>query len=256
MGVNSLLVIGIFPALLGALADEHRLSAAGIGQAAMLELLAMAVATGLAGMVLPARRLRLIGAAASLGLAAMNLAGLHAAGGAMLALRAGAGVLEGVLLWITVGMIARTVTPERWAGVFFTVQTLGQLGLAFVLAQWVMHRYGADGALVGLALCSLAGVAPALLCPERYAPSPARARRPASCRRRAAGRRSSRSPSTSRAPAASPSICSRWLIRRGSPPMSPAPPTGSAWRRTRSAARWPSSWPVGCAISPSSSSPP
>ncbi len=172
VGVNSLLVLGVFPSLLGALADEHRLSAAGIGQAAMLELLAMAIATGLAAMVLPARRLRLIGAATSIALAAVNLAGLHAGGPLILALRAAAGTLEGVLLWITIGMIARTVTPERWAGVFFTVQTLAQLILAFVLSTFVMGRYGADGALVALALCSLAGLAPALLCPERYAPLP------------------------------------------------------------------------------------
>lgn len=172
VGVNSLLVIGVFPALLGGLADEHRLSAAGIGQAAMLELLAMALSTAAAGMLLKARRLRLIGVAASLALAAADLAGLGASGAGLLGMRAAAGVMEGILLWITVGMIARTVTPERWAGVFFTLQTLAQLLLAFLLAIWVMPRWGADGALVALAVSSLLGVAPALLCPERYAPLP------------------------------------------------------------------------------------
>src|SRR5450432_3666919 len=59
VGINSLMVIGVMPILLGALADEHRLSAAGIGQAATLELLAMGVSTALAGMFLEPARLKL-----------------------------------------------------------------------------------------------------------------------------------------------------------------------------------------------------
>ena len=37
LGVTSLLLAGVLPALLGALADEHRLSAAGIGLTATFE---------------------------------------------------------------------------------------------------------------------------------------------------------------------------------------------------------------------------
>jgi hypothetical protein len=170
VGINSLLVIGVMPILLGALADEHRLTAAGIGQAATVELLAMGVATALAGLLLEPRRLKAIGAAASLALAVADLASLWGAGAGLMGLRAAAGAAEGVLLWITVGMIARTVTPERWAGVFFTAQTLAQLGLAVVLALWVMPRFGANGAFAALAVASLLGVAPALLAPSRYAP--------------------------------------------------------------------------------------
>lgn len=172
VGINSLLVIGVMPILLGALADEHRLSAAGIGQAATLELLAMGVATALAGMVLKPERLKSIGVAASLALAAVDLATLWGDGAGLLGLRAAAGAAEGVLLWITVGMIARTVTPERWAGVFFTTQTLAQLGLAVALALWVMPRYGANGGFAALAVASLLGIAPALAAPSRYSPLP------------------------------------------------------------------------------------
>jgi MFS family permease len=172
VGINSLLVLGVFPVLFGALVDEHRLSNAGIGQLATLELLAMGVATAAAGAFLKAERLRSIGVAVSLGLAAVNLLTAHASGAVLFPLRVAAGGLEGVLLWITVSMIARTVTPERWAGVFFATQTFGQLVLAVILALWVMPRFGASGGYTAVAVASVIGVAPALMTPHRLAPLP------------------------------------------------------------------------------------
>jgi len=123
-------------------------------------------------MVLKPHRLRLIATLASLALVLADLAILRASGPSILALRAAAGAAEGLLLWITVGMIARTVTPERWAGVFFTSQVLAQLALAVVLAAWVMPRFGANGGFAALAAASLVGIAPALVCPRRFAPLP------------------------------------------------------------------------------------
>ncbi|MBV8681981.1 MAG: hypothetical protein JO111_03840 [Caulobacteraceae bacterium] len=172
VGVNSLLVLGVLPALLGALADEHRLTESQIGLSAMLELLSMGVSTGLCGLAHRPARLRLIGVAASLTLAAVDVAGMGAHGAGLLALRGVAGAIEGVLLWITIGFIVRTSTPERWGGVFFTIQTAAQLALAFVLAIYVLPQFGADGAFVALALVSLAGVIPALTNPRAYEPLP------------------------------------------------------------------------------------
>jgi len=172
VGVTSLLALGVLPVLLGSLVDEHRMSAPDIGLAAMLELLTMGVVTGLAGMVLKPQRLRLIATLATLALVASDLAILWASGPSILVLRAAAGAAEGLLLWITVGMIARTVTPERWAGVFFTNQVLAQLVLAVALAAWVMPRFGANGGFAALAAASLIGIAPALVCPRGFAPLP------------------------------------------------------------------------------------
>ena len=45
VGVNSLLVLGVIPVLLGSLVDEHRLSAPDIGLVVMVEVLSMGVAT-------------------------------------------------------------------------------------------------------------------------------------------------------------------------------------------------------------------
>ena len=169
VGVNSLMVVGVFPVVLGALADEHRLTNPDIGLVATVEVLTMGVATALVGMLLKPRRLKLIGIVASLMLAAANLATAQAEGPGVYVLRGLAGVCEGVLLWITVAMIARTLTPERWAGVFFTAQTFAQLLLAVAYALWIMPAFGATGAFVALAICAVAGVAPAMVGPSRLA---------------------------------------------------------------------------------------
>lgn len=172
LGVNGLLVLGVVPVLLGDLVHEHRLTAAGIGQTAMTELLSMGITIALAAIVLKPQRLKLLGAVLCLLLAAVDLAGVRASGLGVMALRGLAGALEGLLLWITVGMIARTVTPERWAGVFFTAQVLAQLLLAVAFALWVLPRFGPNGGFVSLALVSLVTVPAALFGPSRFAPLP------------------------------------------------------------------------------------
>jgi MFS family permease len=168
VGSNSLMILGVLPILLGALADAHRLSNAQIGLAAMAEILTMSLSTGLMGLIRRPRGLRWIGGAASLTLAAADLICTRLGGGGLIVGRAGAGVAEGVLLWITVGMIVRTATPERWAGVFFTAQTAAQLILAIVLATWALPRFGANGGFVALSVVALAGVVPALATPRGF----------------------------------------------------------------------------------------
>jgi hypothetical protein len=171
-GVVSLLFAGVLPALLGALGDEQRLSASGFGWVAALEALSMGGATALAGMILPARQLKLIGLFATLALAAIDFACMGASGAGVLVLRSLAGVAEGVLLWITVGMIARSETPERWAGVFFTASTAAQLALALIFAFVAIPRFGADGGFAVLGATTLLGVGGVFACPNRYGALP------------------------------------------------------------------------------------
>jgi MFS family permease len=170
VGVNSLLVLGVLPILLGALADAHRYSNAQIGLSAMVELLAMGLSTGAMGLIQRPRGLRVIGVAASLSLALADIGCTPLSGVSLIIARALAGGAEGVLLWITIGMIARTATPERWAGVFFTAQTAAQLILAILLAVWALPRFGANGGFIALAVVALAGLVPALLIPKRFEP--------------------------------------------------------------------------------------
>jgi hypothetical protein len=170
LGVISLLLAGVLPALLGTLADEHRISAPDIGMVAALEALAMGLSTAAAGIVLPPRHLKLIGAGAALALAAADFATLHAQGTTIFAIRAAAGVPEGVLLWLTTSMIARTATPERWAGVFFTVLCAAQMVAALLFAQWLLPAFGADGGFAALALAGLMGLPIAFFLPRSFAP--------------------------------------------------------------------------------------
>lgn len=172
LGVVSLIVAGVLPALLGALQDEHRLSAAGIGLCATLEALTMAIATGAASAALPPRRLRLIGVVASLLLAALDFGGIGLSENGILAVRTAAGIPEGILLWIAVVMIVRSEVPERWAGVLFMASTSAQFVLAIAFAFFVIPRFGADGGMIALGLSTLAGVPIAMFCPDRFAALP------------------------------------------------------------------------------------
>jgi hypothetical protein len=171
-GVVSLLFVGVLPALLGALGDEHRLSAADFGICAALEALTMGLSTALSGILIPPRRLRLIGLSATILLAAVDFAGVGAGETMVLILRTLAGVAEGVLLWISVGMIARTETPERWAGVFFTQSTAAQLLLALLFALVAIPKFGADGGFIVLGASTLIGLAGVFKSPDSYGPLP------------------------------------------------------------------------------------
>jgi hypothetical protein len=172
IGVVSLLLAGVLSVLLGSLVDEHRLSAPGIGLAAMLEALIMGATTGLCAMALKPARLRLIGIVASVTLAAVNLSMLEAHDVGVFVVRGLAGVPEGVLLWITIGMIARTQTPERWAGVLFTALTLAQFITSAAFTAWVVPMLHANGGFAVIAATCLAGVVAAVFLPDRYAPLP------------------------------------------------------------------------------------
>ena len=173
IGVISLLIAGELAILLGGLADLHRLSASGIGIAAAVEALSMGVATSLAGVFLKPRRLRWLGIGASLALAAIDLGVTRVSGdAAIMVMRGLAGIPEGLLLWITIGMIARTELPERWSGVLFTALTAAQLAVAGVFTAGFLTRFGPDGGFVFLAVVSLAGVVISSFVPDRYAPLP------------------------------------------------------------------------------------
>jgi predicted MFS family arabinose efflux permease len=167
VGVNSLLVLGVIPVLLGAMVDEHRLTDPDIGLVVMAEVLSMGVSTALCGALLKPLRLKSIGIVLTLLLAAVDFATARSNGLGVFLMRGVAGAIEGVLLWITVAMISRTATPERWAGVFFIAQTLSQLLLAIALAVWIMPAWGANGGFIAIAVCAVAGLPAALIGPSR-----------------------------------------------------------------------------------------
>jgi hypothetical protein len=170
VGIIGIMIAGVQPLLLGALQQEGRLTAAQLGHAATAELLTMGIAAGLAGAMLKPERLRWIGLIAGLALAGFDVLSVKVGGETMTLVRACAGLPSGILMWITIGMITRSPRPERWSGVYLTLQTLAQFLLSAVLTAAVVGRYGANGGFLALAgLSALAGVA-ALAAPKRYAP--------------------------------------------------------------------------------------
>jgi hypothetical protein len=97
---------------------------------------------------------------------------MRAHDGGVMAARMLAGVPEGCLLWIMTSMIARTKTPERWAGLFFVISTAAQFVLALAFARWVLPQLGADGGFAGLALLSVIGLILLIWVPRSFAPLP------------------------------------------------------------------------------------
>jgi hypothetical protein len=170
VGVCGVMIAGLQPLLLGALLQEGRITAAQLGHAATAELLLMGIASAYAGGRWKAERLRAIGAISGLALAALNVATLWASGEIVTLVRALAGVPSGVLIWITIAMIARSPTPERWSGIYLTIQTLAQFLAATALTAWVIAPAGANGGFIALAVLCVVSAVAALALPNRFAP--------------------------------------------------------------------------------------
>ena len=171
-GVVGVMFAGVGPLLLGGLEAEGRLSAAQLGQAATVELLAMGVAAALAGLLLDRVPLRFTAVACGLLIAALNYATTTVGGATLTLVRGLAGLPAGVLIWLITGMIVRSPRPERGAAVYLTVQTLAQLLMVAALTAFVIAPFGVDGGFMALALLGLAAAAAGLAVPAAYAPLP------------------------------------------------------------------------------------
>lgn len=127
LGSLAMIVTGLQPLLLSELADIGRLPRDLIHPAAIADLFAMALGVAVSALFLKPRRLNLWAAGGALACVAAGLGALIARDGQFLLLRAVGGLSGGVLIWITVGMIARQARPEPWAAAFFLIQSAGQV---------------------------------------------------------------------------------------------------------------------------------
>jgi len=155
VGVIGVLIPGLQPQLLGALAAEGRLSVTALGMLATVELLAMGIAAGAAGFVLQVTRLRAITGAALLIAGGADLLTPWLDTGPLFGARIVAGLAEGVLIWIMIGFIIRTDRPERWSGIYLAVQTMAQFALASAIGYSAASSAGAFGALGAVTLAGL-----------------------------------------------------------------------------------------------------
>lgn len=170
VGVVGVLIAGLQPQLLGALAIEGRVGERLLGHVATAELLAMGIAAGGAGFVLPIARLRVTAAVAIVMVAVLDLLSPSVAGLGLVAIRAATGAAEGILVWLAIGLIVRSSQPARMSGVYLAVQTLAQCAVATLLGLYVVPLAGARGGFVALAVASGAGLVALPWMPRCYAP--------------------------------------------------------------------------------------
>jgi hypothetical protein len=168
VGTIGILIPGVQPIVLGALLAQRHISLSQLGTTASVELLTMGLAAALGAALLPSRRLRVIGIGASLVLALGNYLTPFAAGGSITALRALTGAAGGVLIGVTACMIARSAAPERWAGIYLSVQTLAQFILAAIMTAWIEPVRAVQGDFGMLAFAALASAAAAFALPSAF----------------------------------------------------------------------------------------
>lgn len=167
LGTVGVLIAGLQPQLLGALAAEGRVTVDTLGTLAAVELLAMGVAAGAAGFVFPAARLRPVALAALVAAALADLASPWLDAPGLFAARIAAGLGEGVLVWVAIGFIVRTARPDRWSGAYLMIQTLAQFAIASLLGG--IAADSGTGFTI-LAAVTAAGVLAVPLLPASYAP--------------------------------------------------------------------------------------
>lgn len=172
VGVVGVMFAGVGPLLLGGLQESGRLTAAQLGQAGTVELLTMGVAAALAGPLIGSGPLRLIAVVCGLLMAVLNWATTTVSGDMLTLVRGLNGLPSGVLIWLTTGLIVRSPRPERWSGLYLTIQTLAQLGVVAGISAFVLKPLGVDGGFLCLAALGVVAALVGLALPRVYAPLP------------------------------------------------------------------------------------
>lgn len=175
VGTIGILIPGVQPIVLGSLLTEQHITLEQLGHAASVELLIMGLTASVAAAFLPPRRLRFVAMIASLALVAGNWVTPMATGEGVTLIRAVTGAAGGLLIWVTAGMIARSAAPDRWAGVYLTVQTLAQFIVATLMAATIDSTHAAYGDFYILAAAGAVSAAASLLLPAAYEQLPVKA---------------------------------------------------------------------------------
>ncbi|MBO9872685.1 MULTISPECIES: MFS transporter [Xanthomonas] len=174
IGAIALLILGVQPIVLGALVEQRLITLPGVGVVAMGEIIALGIGVALGDALLPVSWQRATAIVAALLAAALNLATVQAQGdAAFVALRAVAGLAEGLLVWVATVSIVRAATPDRVTAVFMVLQALAQIALAAALALWVLPAAGWQGGFVAMAATCLLVLPLAAALPAAASQAPA-----------------------------------------------------------------------------------
>ena len=160
VGTVALLILGVQPILLGDLVSRGEVTLQGVGWVATSEPVGIGLGVILGNLLLPVTRARAVALYATLFVAMVDLATGRAHGDiAFTVVRALAGIGEGVLVWVTTGLIVRSPAPDRLASIFFVVQTLAQVGIAALMAVFIMSLGGWVAGFGALALMHILSLA-------------------------------------------------------------------------------------------------
>jgi hypothetical protein len=163
VGTVALMILGVQPVLLGALAQAHRVTDAQLGPLATVEVLALAFGSAIGPSLLRSGAMRLKTGLLSLLLVAANL-GIYAAHSVLMLdlLRGVAGLIEGLMMGATIVITIQNRQPDRLNAIFLALSALPQALMAYLLPVWIVPSYGANGGFVVLALLSLISAGSAL----------------------------------------------------------------------------------------------
>lgn len=173
VGTAALMVLGIQPILLGALVEEGRIPADGLGSAATVEILAIAAGTCIGPVLMKTGYLRAKCAALCLMLAAINF-GLTLPGFDLpiVACRAAAGALEGLSLSAAILIMTHNRRPDRLSGIFLGAQTIPQVISAYLLPTEIIPRWGSAGGFTILGILAAIAAIAALCLVDRVEVDP------------------------------------------------------------------------------------
>jgi len=164
-GSVALLILGLQPLLLGELVAQKRISLGGVGLVAMGEIITLGIGVILANTLLSPARLSAVAVVAAALHTVLDVMTMRLDGDfQFLVVRALAGLVAGVLMWVATSVIVRTNAPDRLSAVFLVTQTLAQATVAAFLATVVVPNSGWAGGFAVMAALSGAVVllAPAL----------------------------------------------------------------------------------------------
>ena len=162
LGIGAGCVSALQPVLLELLRQAGRLDVGTMGLAATCEAAGMTLASAVAALFFPLRNLRRIALVAIAGMMAANGGTMLASGLGIVALRLLNGLGSGTLLWIMVGLFARSPQPGRIFAIYVTAQSIVALALSQAMTALVVPYVGyrgGNGLLVLLNVAMLGAVA-------------------------------------------------------------------------------------------------
>lgn len=156
VGAMVLVMLGVQPAFLGAMVSEGRLTEVGLGRVATVELLMIAVFSGLAPSFMARGALPIKVLICMLGLAAANVSTIGAnSAEAILFIRGVAGVWEGTALAGCIALQMNTRQPERINALFFGAVGIPQIIGGYLLPTVLIPQLGINGAYIAFAVVTV-----------------------------------------------------------------------------------------------------